>query len=343
MWRNCTGEKMNAHRGLSLQVVAGICCSFTGITVAAASEPLYVKNLSPVSALYGLPSQRNAQSQQAGSFALALHNSIANHYILEVDGPEQANIDGETVRIAFEMRYGLADNWDVQVELPWVHYSGGHLDSAIESWHDLWGMPDGGRPGVARDILNIGYSGPESAFSLADKASGLGDVSVAVSHSFYSGENATASAVLGYKFASGDQDDLLGSGEDDIFFALRFSGAPSVGSSLLWHGQAGYILAGEADVLGDSQNTHLWFAGVSMDWRVARHFSLFAQLDMHSAPADSALTAIGEDAYLGSLGGRWTPSENWSLDFSFTEDLQVDTAPDITFQASLRYTPGVSR
>jgi hypothetical protein len=338
---NGAGGKMNVYRDLPLQVVASMCCSFAGINVATASEPLYVKNLSPVAALYGLPSQRNAQSQQAGSFALALHNSIANHYVLEVDASEQANIDGETVRIAFEMRYGLADNWDVQVELPWIQYSGGHLDSAIESWHDLWGMPDGGRPDVGRDILNIGYSGRESEFLLTDKASGLGDVSVAVSHSFYNGDNATASAVLGYKFASGDEDELLGSGEDDIFFALRFSGTPSADSSLLWHGQAGYILAGEADILGDAQNTHLWFAGISMDWRVASHFSLFAQLDMHSAPADSALTAIGEDAYLGSLGGRWTPSKNWSIDFSFLEDLQVDTAPDITFQASLRFTPGV--
>lgn len=330
---------MNAHRNLSVQIMAGIACSFAGIAVAADSEPLYVKNLSPVSALYGLPSQRKAQSQQAGSFALALHNSVANHYVLEDDGLEQANIDGETVRIAFEVRYGIADNWDVQVELPWVHYSGGQLDSAIENWHDLWGMPDGGRSEVDRDILNIGYRGQDSGFSLTDKASGLGDVSVALSHSFYTGENATASAVLGYKFASGDEEDLLGSGEGDIFLAVRFSGTASFDSSLLWHGQAGYMLAGEADVVGDTQNTNLWFAGVSMDWRVANHFSLFAQIDMHSAPVDSALTVIGDDAYLGSLGGRWTPSENWSIDFSFTEDLQVDTAPDITFQASLRYTP----
>lgn len=331
---------MNAHRKLPVQVLAGICCSFAGISVAAESEPLYVKNLSPVSALYGLPSQRSAQSQQAGSFALALHNSVANHYVLEGDGLEQANIDGETVRIAFEFRYGIAENWDVQVELPWVQYSGGHLDSAIDNWHDLWGMPDGGRPDVERDILNIGYNGPTSAFSLADKASGLGDVSVALSHSFYASEKATASAVLGYKFASGDEDDLLGSGEDDIFLAVRFSGSPSADSSLVWHGQAGYMLAGEADVVGDAQNSNLWFAGLSMDWRVASRFSLFAQLDIHSAPVESALTVIGDDAYMGSLGGRWTPSENWSIDFSFTEDLQVDTAPDITFQASLRYTPG---
>lgn len=330
---------MNAHRNLPTLIMAGVCCGYAGFATAGESEPLYVKNLSPVAALYGLPAQRTAYSQQTGSFALALHSSIANHYVVEAEGAEQVNFDGETVRVAFELRYGLADNWDLQVELPWIQSSGGHLDSAIESWHDLWGMPDGGRPDIGRDILNISYNGPGSDFLVTDKASGFGDISLALSHSFYADENSTASVVLGYKFAGGDEDELLGSGEDDAFLAVRFSGKPSADSSLVWHGQAGYLYAGEAAVVADAQNTNLWFAGLSLDWRVASQFSLFAQLDMHSAPLDSALTVLGDDAFLGSLGGRWIPSENWSVDFSFTEDLQVDTAPDITFVASLRYTP----
>ncbi|MBP6682662.1 MAG: hypothetical protein KA159_05060 [Halioglobus sp.] len=44
----------------------------------AADEPLYVKNLSPVTGLFGLPSQRSASSQDPGSLGLALHSSVAS-------------------------------------------------------------------------------------------------------------------------------------------------------------------------------------------------------------------------------------------------------------------------
>ena len=49
----------------------------------AADEPLYVKNLSPVTGLLGLPSQRAAESEQAGEFSAALHSSVSNVYVLD--------------------------------------------------------------------------------------------------------------------------------------------------------------------------------------------------------------------------------------------------------------------
>ena len=58
---------------------------------------------------------------------------------------EYLNLDGETLRFALELRYGLAENWDLQLEVPWLEHSGGNLDRLIDDWHDLWGMSDGGR------------------------------------------------------------------------------------------------------------------------------------------------------------------------------------------------------
>ena len=304
------------------------------------SEPLYVKNLSPVSGLLGLPSQRQADTQAAGSYSLAMHSSIASHYVAETSTAEQVSLDGETARFALEARYGLAENWDIQLEVPWLKHSGGFLDNAIDSWHDIWGMSDGGRSNVAHDILDFHYFDPSARFSLTDDASGLGDISLSLSHAFYRDDNSALSAVIGYKFATGDEDELLGSGEDDVFLALRFSGAHLANLPLNWHGQVGYLYAGSSDVLGSRQENDLWFAGLSLDWAIAQSFSLFAQLDVHAAPMDSELTALGDEAFLGSLGGRWSFARNWSLDVSFIEDLQVETAPDITFQASIRYSGG---
>ncbi|RLQ20987.1 DUF3187 family protein [Seongchinamella sediminis] len=306
---------------------------------ALAAEPLYVKNLSPVAGLLGLPSQRSADIAPAGQFDLALHGSIASHYVAEAAAGEYLHLDGETARLALEARYAVADNWDLQLELPWLEHSGGSLDSVIDNWHDFWGMSDGGRSDVERDLLDYRYAGPDS-FALADDGSGPGDASLALSYRFFAERNSSAALVAGYKFATGDEDEFLGSGAEDAYLALRFSGYHGASLPLRWHGQLGYLYAGESERIATVQEQHLWFAGLAVDWRIGQAWSLLGQVDAHAAPADSAIKGIGEAAIMLSVGARWRFAERWALELSLVEDIQVETAPDVTFQASLRWRPG---
>ena len=304
----------------------------------AASEPLYVKNLSPVAGLLGLPAQRTASVDTAGQFNLALHGSLASHYISEGSGDEYLNLDGETGRLALEVRYAISDNLDVQLELPWLKHSGGNLDSLIDNWHDFWGMSDGGRSNVEQDLLDYRYRG-EDNFLLEDDSSGLGDTSLSLGYRFYGDEEASASIVVGYKFGTGDEDKFLGSGADDAYLALRFSGDQRSDLPLRWHGQLGYLYAGESELIQNIQEQHLWFAGLGLDWRLGESWSLLGQVDAHAAPADSDIKGIGETAVMLTLGARWRFAEQWDLDLSLVEDIQVETAPDVVFQAGVRWRP----
>ena len=304
----------------------------------AASEPLYVKNLSPVAGLLGLPAQRTASVDTAGQFNLALHGSLASHYISEGSGDEYLNLDGETGRLALEVRYAISDNLDVQLELPWLKHSGGKLDSLIDNWHDFWGMSDGGRSNVEQDLLDYRYRG-EDNFLLEDDSSGLGDTSLSLGYRFYGDEEASASIVVGYKFGTGDEDKFLGSGADDAYLALRFSGDQRSDLPLRWHGQLGYLYAGESELIQNIQEQHLWFAGLGLDWRLGESWSLLGQVDAHAAPADSDIKGIGETAVMLTLGARWRFAEQWDLDLSLVEDIQVETAPDVVFQAGVRWRP----
>ena len=312
-----------------------------GVMPVAATEPLYVKNLGLVAGLSGLPAQRDAATADSGTLAVALHSSLANQYVSDSSRDELLNFDGETLRFALELRYGLAQNWDVQLEVPWLDHSGGHMDDWIDDWHDLWGMPDGGRDDVRNDQLDYRYANRGGTeFSLQDSTSGLGDISLSLTHAFYRNKSSVASLVLGYKFSTGDDDDFLGSGGDDAFVALRFSGPQLSDLPLSWHGQVGYLRAGDSDILGDVQEQDLWFAGLTVDWQVAQRWSLIAQIDGHAAPADSDITALGDDAIMATMGVRWHFAPNWSVDASVVEDIRVETAADVVFQASLRYHPG---
>ncbi|MEZ5569632.1 MAG: DUF3187 family protein [Halioglobus sp.] len=300
------------------------------------SEPLYVKNLSPVAGLFGLPSQRSALTTPVGTLSAALHGSIASHYINDSNPGELINLDGETRRVALELRYGVAENWDLQLELPWLDHSGGDLDELIDDWHDLWGMADGGRSDIPRDLLDYRYATPQGGIALQDDASGVGDISLSLSHAFYREDGATASVALGYKSGTGDEQDFTGSGSDDVFVALRFSAEHLSDLPLVWHAQAGYLRAGRADRLAEFQQRDLWFAGLGMDWRFARRWSAIVQVDSHAAPLDSDLTATGDTAFLLAVGARWQFAEHWQLDLSVVEDIGVETAPDVVFQASIR-------
>ena len=310
-----------------------------GALPVVASEPLYVRNLSPVAGLFGLPSQRDAYTTASGAVTAAVHGSLASQYVNDSSSIEFLNLDGETQRLALELRYGLVENWDVQLEVPWLKQSGGDMDGVIDDWHDFWGMSDGGRSQVPRDVLDYRYASPDGGFSLQDDSSGLGDVSLALNHVVYHDDNSAVSLALGYKFGTGDEDDFLGSGADDVHVAVRFSGAQLSDLPLSWHGQAGYLRAGNSDLLDDLQERDLWFAGLAMDWRFAQHWSMIAQLDSHAAPMRSDLTGVGDEAVLGTLGARWYFAPQWSADISVVEDIRVETAPDVTFQATLRYSP----
>jgi len=306
---------------------------------AAVAEPLYAKNLSPVAGLLGLPSPRAAGLAESGNWQFAAHTSIASHFAVDSNNREAVNLDGETWRLAFDLRYGFAGHWELQLELPVLSHDGGSLDRLIDGWHDFWGMPDGGRRRAPRDQLDYRYQSAAGGFVLRDSSGGVGDVTLALHRALYRDDSWQLSAGAGYKFASGRERDFLGSGAEDVFAVLR-AGRAAPGSRLSWQGQAGYLRAGRSGLLGPAQERDLWFAGAGVDWAWLDPLSLLLQIDSHSAPLDSSLTALGGTALLLTAGARWRFSQDWALDLGFVEDIRVETAPDVTFLASFRYRPG---
>lgn len=308
--------------------------------------PLYVRNLSPVAALFGLPGQYGAQVGMAGQWQWALHGSLASQYVVDQRQGEWLNFDGETHQLTLAGRWVFADQWQLQLELPWREQNGGFMDGTIDNWHDLWGMPDNGRSDVSRDLFGYRYydsrgNSPDHAQQIFDLTShgGMGDVSLAVQRGFYIREGFDMAFVLGYKFGTGDTKNFSGSGEGDVYAALRFSGVAGRWP-LHWHAQAGYLRAGQVAMLGMRQQRDLWFAGASLVWPLDVSWALIGQFDSHAAPMDSALDALGDNAMMLSVGLRRHLSEHWLLDVLIIEDVAVETAPDVIFQGSLRYRPG---
>ena len=313
------------------------CCALAPLAVFSQSEPLQITNLSPLASLRAIPAQRSVDT--ARGFSWAVSASLSNHFTMENEGEESLLLDGQTDALTLSLRYGLPQQWDVEVTVPWRHYSGGVTDNIISSWHRLFGLPDGNRHGYPTDALHYQLSQPEHDRHLLRSVSGLGDIHVAVSRPLLAIDGGQLGISAGVKTASGRASDWLGSGATDIYALLRFSGQQLGGRPLWWHGQVGGTRAGNSNLFGPHQRRSLWFAGLAAEWRFTPRWSALMQYDGHSALLDGALEAVGEPAGMLSMAVRWRPTGHWMIDAGFSEDVVVESAPDITFLLNARYVP----
>lgn len=314
-----------------------VCVALASPRALSQSEPLQITNLSPLASLRAIPSQRSVEAARGLSWAASA--TLSNHFTVEKGDEEALFLDGQTDALTLSLRYGLPNQWDVEVTLPWRHHSGGFTDNVISSWHRFFGLPDGNRDNYPTDALHYQLSQPEHDRRLFRSASGLGDIHVAVSRPLLKIDGGQLGISAGIKTASGQSSDWLGSGATDVYALLRFSGQQLGGWPVWWHGQLGGTKAGESDLLGPQQRRSLWFAGLAAEWRFSPRWSALIQYDAHSALLDGELEALSDPAGMLSFALRWRPTSRWMIDAGFSEDVVVESAPDITFLLNARYVP----
>jgi hypothetical protein len=247
--------------------------------------------------------------------------------------------DGETQKHSINLRWGLSPQWELSAHVSSIKHDGGFVDSYVNRWHDFFGMSDGGRSTVPEDQIRFQFDGIEQQSLLDRPVSGQSDSTLELSYVAERQQALQIAYAVGYKVSTGSSEQWLGSGADDLYGVARFSGAHQGDLPLYWHGQLGVTRAGESALLGAQQKDWLWFTGLSAEWLLNDRWSLVAQLDTHSALVKSEVDAVGETAGMLSLGLRRQLGRQWALDVSFAEDIVVESAADIIFQASLHFRP----
>jgi hypothetical protein len=327
-----TGKHMLVR---TISLLSGALLMAPVTTVAANDAPIRISNLSPLAALRGLPTQRDADVQ-LGS-VVTVSQSLSNHFSVEESGDESLMLDGQTDVLSVSLRYAFDPDWDIEITLPWVQHSRGFMDPLISDWHAFFGLPNGDREDYPVNQLRYRLDQPRHEAALNNKVSGLGDVKVALSRNMRLKEGSQVALSVGMKAATGEEADWLGSGATDYWALARVSGDYSGRVPLVWHGQLGMTRAGVSDLMGPNQKRSLWFGGVSLEWPFRDKWSVLAQIDAHSALGDGNLSALSRPAALLSMALRWQTSPKWTWDLGFSEDLVVESAPDITLMLTARY------
>ena len=271
----------------------------------------------------------------------------SNQFAGGTAGSENLVLDGETARLTLNHRQRLSACWQLEATVPFISHDGGIFDRAIDDWHSFFGLPDGNRDSVEFNRLLYQYSDQEGVRqSITRPQSGIGDVQLAVQRALgcYATADSTAADAMirvGIKLPTGNPNELRGSGEVDLFADWQ---SPIWNNGGRWHAGValGVLVNGKTDRFADQRNVAV-YGSVGAQFALHHKFRLIAQLDAHSAFYKSGLTELGDPAVNLAVGARYLPGSSYTFELSISEDVAIDTTPDIVARLALTYRPGPTR
>ena len=180
--------------------------------------PMPTRVLLPQALVFPEPRPRRVRTQRLGTFGGGVVASYASIYEFAEVPPDAVQLDAEVFHTALLTRYGIDGNTELEVELAASFASSGFMDATVEGFHDLLGMPNGGREDRDRDqyALRLGYDGV-TAWEREEDEVALMDMPIHVTHVLRPPAGGLLGLALraGVELPFGDEDNGTGSGGVD--------------------------------------------------------------------------------------------------------------------------------
>lgn len=188
--------------------------------------PLKGRNQAPLLNLFYTLSPEKAETMGEGRKEFRLDLDVSNISNLENTGDSILIYDMEIYRPSLHYSYGLSDDADLHLEIPFLAFNGGVMDGAIQDFHEFFGMPNGGRERIPD--YGFGYSlvlNGNEIFEYSASGLDLSDVDVDVKWQINKQGAVWPSLAIraGVKFPTGKFDRGKGSGEFDYAFGITIS------------------------------------------------------------------------------------------------------------------------
>ncbi len=294
-------------------------------TTAAEAAGLPTRDMNPLLQPILIPSLVPVNPNDGWRMDHSLY--ITNTQQITSSGNESVIIDVENYRYEFALSH-RQDRWRSQIRIPLVANKTGELDSLIEDWHDLFGLPQGDRDDLPRDRINIQYERDGVIeYSETDDSSGLGDIALSFG---YQPEDSIFTYYTAIELPTGSESDL--SGNEAVDYALWIEMQTAINNDADAYGMFGLSFPGDDGALEGLLVDYFWVAQLGFEYGFSEQLIGIAQLDMHGDTVDDSDLTPFEYSVQIQLGlGFPRLFENHRLDLFFSEDIHVESAPDITF------------
>lgn len=301
-------------------------------SISARATGLSTRDQNPMFQSYYLPT--NSAETQAG-WNVSQSVFITNTFQSQTVGTETLIIDAENYRYDLSIAY-QQNAWRAAATIPFYSTQSGSLDSAIEDWHDFFGLPQNGRSSNPKNQLNINYTrNGEVIYQQSRRSSGLGDIALSLSYVLASDDDGSTEISIALDLPTGSSTDNTGNEATDIALWLRNIRTVTPQSSIF--SLIGMSRLGKGGQLAERLERRVWVAQFGLDYAFNSTVSGILQLDMHSRIVkNSALTAFGNSIQMQFGLAFKQLLENQVLSLFFSEDIRVGSAPDITFGLELR-------
>ena len=321
-------------------------------TIATGTTPGFIEanGFHPIKALFGFPVTRLAPNQKtvdstiAGETAqptwrIALQADHSNIFSGGASSTQTLILDGESTRINLAINYNRNECLAAGVSVPFVTHHPGSLDQFIETWHEIFGLPDGRRDLSPQDRLRFEFLNGSDRLQLTSSTARIGDLQLQLATRVFCYTHNTVSPLswladtavrFGLKLPTGSLQQFTGSESLDWFFdvtppAFKLPYDFQLMTSL------GALLIGDTDDF-DQLRSNVFFATAAFNWQpawlISRGLSLTVQADLHSPLFDSELRELGANGTQLGISGQWQNSGGHRIVFGFLEDSAIDTAPD---------------
>ena len=282
-------------------LVALACGWHTALADPAPLDAFPLRNHNPFLHVYGLPAFATHELAARGGVDVSISLDIANDADDADRESEVLIIDTEMRSLNLTVRQRVGERFEIGVDLPYVSYSGGFLDSVIYDFHEFFGLSNSAREGPEDQFRLYMEKDGVTLYDATEPSSGIGDVQLAAAMRLGS---ATIRASV--KLPTGDADKLTGSGAADLAVGVYGGGAMTVlERNLSYSGFAGVLSLGDGDVLPTLQKSVVPYGGLALRWQATERLALATQVYAQGPYLDAALDEMGGHTFQLAFGGDY--------------------------------------
>ena len=299
------------------------------------ASPFLTADQNPFSLVNGLPLPVTAALPEKDSYTYSFSFEITNTLNSDSNISENLILDYESYQLKTNFTLGLGEEWAFKASLPLIHRGGGTFDSAIDNWHDFFGLPRANRPNVANSQYRIRYiKNGITQIDLTQPSNQLGDIQLSLGKQLSSSADSSSSIWSTIELPTGNDSNLTGNKGIDLSIYLATDHRINTDWNLF--SNIGLLLPGKSVDASLETETNVWFAYLGLSWSVLTEIDLQIQLNGHTGfYEDSDLRLLGS-TYEFIFGGSIHMDSCSDIDIAFSEDIKVGGAPDISLMVSWR-------
>jgi len=311
--------------------------------------PFSVSNQMPMYIFYLAMDPDKAETLKKGHFSTETGYHVSNAIISEQDPwpwskPYEALnywmlADTEISRLYADIKYGVQDNLEIGINIPCLNYSGGYLDSFIESFEDIFSSIDTPAVRETREKNKYEFRLEHSGQKIIEnysKPNGMGEITLKIKYKILEETESwpTLSLRSALKLPSASSD-LLGS--EKIDYGLGILADKQLLNRLFMYLNFNVIFIQKPDILDKLSIDDCMLSGLlGLEFFLSNRTSTIFQAVANSSAYKEGLPSMKKEGVILSFGFNHNFNDRFSWQIAIDENTN-SAAPDFGLFTSLKF------